>query len=122
MVKANILVENLEAIRKARNLTIPEFARYIDIPKSTLCSLLTTGNATLDTLIRISEGLDIPLWRLFYDDRQDDRTLEECGVGRCLLSWLDAIARLSPEERHKIAFMIEEVLRDDAGNAVATTC
>lgn len=126
MVKTNIFVGNLEAIRKAKNLTIPEFARCIGIPKSTLCSLLTTGNATLDTLMRISEGLDIPLWRLFYDERQSARGsicgIEEFNTSQWVLTGIDALSQLSPEGRRKIAFMIEEVLRDDARDAVATTC
>ena len=120
MVKTNILVENLETIRKARNLTVPEFARSIDIPKSTLCNLLMTGNATLDTLIRISEGLDIPLWRLFYNERQSAHGFEEFISSQWVLMGLDSLSQLSPEGRRKIAFMIEEVLHDEERNTAAT--
>lgn len=118
--RENILVKNLEVIRQSRRQTVPEFARSIGIPRSTLNDLLSTGNATMDTLMRISEGLDISLYKLFYDDQLDDRAMEECDIAPGVMRQLKLLAKLTPEGQRKIAFHIEEVLRDEARNTVTS--
>lgn len=114
------LIRKLETIRQLRHQTVPEFARSIGIPKSTLNDLLITGHATVDTLARISEGLDISLYKLFYDDQLEDRPIEECKLAQQVMLGLQLLTKLSPEGQRKIAFSIKEVLHDEAGNAVAS--
>lgn len=120
MDRENTLVKNLETIRQLRHRTVPEFAREIGIPKSTLNDLLATGNATVDTLARISEGLGISLYKLFYDHQLDDRPLEECNIAQHIMLGLQLLTKLSPEGQRKIAFSIEEVFHDEARNTVTS--
>lgn len=61
MDKHNHLANNLNAIKEARHRTLSEFSKEIGIPKSTLQYILTDGQTTLDTAMRISSALHIPL-------------------------------------------------------------
>ena len=55
------LAESLRNLRKARGLSLAEFSRELDIPKSTLQAILSEGQTSLNTAMHISEKLGIPV-------------------------------------------------------------
>lgn len=55
------LANSLNNLRKARGLSLSEFSKELGLPKSTLQSILEDGQTTLNTAIRISERLGIPV-------------------------------------------------------------
>ena len=61
MEKHEIFAKNLEAIRTYRNQSVGEFSKELGIPKSTLQAVRNSGHTTLDTAIRIADGLGLPL-------------------------------------------------------------
>ena len=52
---------NLRNLRKARGLSMMELSSELDIPKSTLQSIMDGGQTTLYTAMHISRKLRIPL-------------------------------------------------------------
>ncbi len=68
MDKHHNFAKNLASIQKLREYSLVEFSKEIGVPKSTLQSVLENGHTTLDTAIRISEGLNIPLDTLLSED------------------------------------------------------
>ncbi len=65
--KTLIFAENLNALRKNRGWSVGDIAKHAGVPKSTMLTALTSGRTTLDTAIRISEGLGVPLGSLAGD-------------------------------------------------------
>ena len=61
MKRVNQLSNNLKVYQQERKKTLAELAEELDIAKSTLYSILVSGNATIDTLIRIANALDVSL-------------------------------------------------------------
>jgi len=61
MNKHSNFAANLKNIQNARCLSLSEFSRELGIPKSTLQSVLADGHTSLDTAIRISDSLTLPL-------------------------------------------------------------
>lgn len=53
--------ENLRNLRSAQGLSLSDFSKELDIPKSTLQSILDNGQTSLHTAICISEKLNVPL-------------------------------------------------------------
>lgn len=60
--------QRLRAIRQEWCLSLTRFAEVLQVPRSTLQSILQCGQTSLDTACRISNTLDIPLSAL-ADDR-----------------------------------------------------
>lgn len=52
---------NLRNMRESRGLSLAEFSKELDLPKTTLQSILDHGQTTLYTALHISQRLDIPL-------------------------------------------------------------
>ena len=73
MKRKNLLSDNLRAFQRARHITQAEFARELDVPKSTLQTVMESGNTTLDTLINISERLNISLDELVFGTELPNR-------------------------------------------------
>lgn len=73
MKRRNNLSSNLKTFQRARHITQAEFARELDIPKSTLQTVMLSGNATLDTLINIASSLNISLDELVFGEGQTSR-------------------------------------------------
>ena len=71
MVMCKNLADRLNEIRKARNLSIAEFAEELGIARSSLQVLLSgTGNPRTDTIECIADQLGIdPVWLL--SDQQE---------------------------------------------------
>ena len=51
---------NLNVLRQERQMTMTEFSNHLQIPKSTLQSVMYNGQTSLDTACRISDALNIP--------------------------------------------------------------
>ena len=68
MEKSNFLSENLKAYQMAHSKSLLEFSEELGIPKSTIQSIISDGNTTLDTLIRMAKALDASLDELVFGD------------------------------------------------------
>lgn len=106
MDKHQIFSKNLMALQSFRQQSLGEFSEEIGIPKSTLQSVLAHGNTTLDTAIRISDGLNLPLDTLI----SDELACTKLDVAQYLLQSLDWFCTLSPEEQNAVTFHIRAVL------------
>lgn len=100
------LSQNLKLIREQRNISLTEFSKEIGIPKSTLQSILKDGNTTLDTAIRISEGLGIPLDALLRDEYFTD----DFRIVQWLLKGIAWYSELSPEGQREALLLINKLL------------
>lgn len=106
MDKHELFAKNLEAIRAINGQSIAEFAREAGIPKSTLQSVRISGHTTLDTAIRISEGLGLPL-----DSLTGDGSLtQSIDIIRYLLRSIDWFQALSPGEQEEILLHFRRIL------------
>ena len=68
MSKPDNFGANLRALKEEQRLSLTEFSAALNIPRTTLQSVLENGQTTLDTACRISEALEIPL-SVLTDDR-----------------------------------------------------
>lgn len=57
----------LREIRQEQRLSLTGFAEVLQVPKSTLQSILRCGQTSLDTACRISNTLEVPLSALVDD-------------------------------------------------------
>ena len=96
MEKHEIFAKNLETIRRYRNQSVGEFSREIGIPKSTLQSVRNSGNTTLDTALRIADGLGLPL------DKTD--------LVWYLLQSVDWLRGLSKQEQEEVVYHFQRIL------------
>ena len=62
------IAENLKCYQELHKYSLAEFAGKLGVPKSTLQSVMQDGNTTLDTLIKIQQGLNISLDELVYGE------------------------------------------------------
>ena len=53
MEKRNRLAENLRLYQQMRDKTLAELSAELGVARSTVQSILTDGNTTVDTLVRI---------------------------------------------------------------------
>ncbi len=105
MEKENFLSENLRACQQSRGMSLMEFAKELDIPKSTLRAILKDGNTTLETAIRIAVSMGMGLDSLVHDRQFSDKQfilkhLEQAG---------DWFVSLPEETRGKIAELVAEI-------------
>lgn len=61
MKRENHLSENLRAYQKIKGYTQAELSAELGVPVSTLQTILSSGNTTLDTVIRVSNAMDASL-------------------------------------------------------------
>lgn len=106
MDKHEVFAKNLEAIRKINGQSLAEFAEEAGIPKSTLQSVRISGHTTLDTAIRIAEGLRLPLDSLIGDDH----LAEKLDIVQYLLQGLDWFMALSPDDQEKVILHIRKIV------------
>ena len=69
MKKRNHLSENLKSYQKQRGCSLAEFSEELGVARSTLRSVMREGNTTLDTLLRLGDGLEVTLNELVYGER-----------------------------------------------------
>lgn len=106
MRSPELFAKNLEAIREINGQSIAEFAQEAGVPKSTLQSVRISGNTTLDTAIRISDGLDLPLDSL----TGDEQLAEKIDIIRYLLQSIDWFQALSSSEQEEIIQHFQRIL------------
>lgn len=106
MDKHELFAKNLEAIREANGQSLAEFAKEVGIPKSTLQSVRISGNTTLNTAIRIAEGLGLPLDSLIGDNH----LAKKLDVVQYLLQGLDWFRTLSSEEQEEVILHIRGIV------------
>ena len=101
------LAGSLKILRKARGLSLAEFSRALDIPKSTLQTVLADGQTSLNTAIRISENLRIPL------DTLTNGVLftEQVRVMDGLISGVEWFSKLPPEKKKEANELIYAIIR-----------
>lgn len=92
--KQENFARNLNCLRKARGLSMVEFSKELDIPKTTLQSIRQT---TFHTAIRIAEKLAIPLDTMANGSLSTD----EIKLLEAFLLELDWFSRLSKEKQEK---------------------
>lgn len=106
MDKHELFAKNLSAIQKINGRSLGEFAQEIGIPKSTLQSALETGNIMLDTAIRISDGLNVPLDELLSDGQLARRL----DVLERVLQYLEWFSVLPAADRQEVSFHLRKIL------------
>lgn len=106
MENHNTFAKNLEAIRIYKGQSISEFAQTAGLPKSTFQSVRTNGNTTLDTAIRISDGLGIPLDSLVGDSG----LAEKIDIIQHLLQSVEWFRALSPDDQEKVSAHFRGIL------------
>lgn len=106
MNKPELFAKNLEALREINRQSIAEFAQEAGIPKSTLQSVRLSGHTTLDTAIRISDGLGIPLDSL----TGDEHLAEKVDTIRHLLRSVDWLRDLPASEQEEIILHFRRIL------------
>ena len=104
--KHDLFAKNLSAIQKINGRSLGEFAQEIGIPKSTLQSALETGNIMLDTAIRISDGLNVPLDELLSDGQLARRL----DVLERVLQYLEWFSVLPAADRQEVSFHLRKIL------------
>lgn len=106
MRSPELFAKNLEAIREVNRQSIAEFAQEAGVPKSTLQSVRISGNTTLDTAIRISDGLGLPLDSLVGDGN----LAEKIDIIRYLLRSIDWFQALSTGEQDEVILHFQKIL------------
>lgn len=106
MKRSNNLSQNLEVLRRAKGVTQTEFAQILGVPKSTLQTVMLDGNTTLDTLIRIADGLGVTLDELVFDKSMSQRS----GLASWLMNGLARFSELEPDAQGKLQHDISEIL------------
>lgn len=106
MEQHEIFARNLEIIRKINGQSIAELAKDIDIPKSTLQSVRMSGNTTLDTAVRIADGLQIPLDSLI----RDQNLAEKVDIVQHMLQAIEWFRGLSTDEQDEVLLHFRRIL------------
>ena len=109
MERKKKLSETLKRIQKERGLSLSEFAKDLDIPKSTLQYILKTGDTSLDTFIHISDNLKLtPNELLGYDT--GSKNIEE------QMNQIDKYSRMTTEDQEKARYHVNafmELFKND---------
>jgi len=98
--------KNLEAIREFNGQSLAEFAEEAGVAKSTMQSVRVSGHTTLDTAIRIADGLGLSLDSLTGDSRAP----EKIDLVRRLLESVAWFQKLSPAERETVAEHVQKIV------------
>ena len=64
---------NLQTLKEVSQLSITQFSEALNLPKSTVQSIMDNGHTTLDTACRIANALQIPLSTLTGGELQPER-------------------------------------------------
>lgn len=78
---AGYLAQNIEALRKKRQLTQAQLAKLADLPRSTLTYLESgAGNPSLQNLVRISAALQVSIEELLSAPRTRTKLIKAADV------------------------------------------
>ena len=106
------LAKNLSLARSLRCMTLSEFSQELGIPKSTLQSILKSGNTTVHTLSRISRRLNISASALMGDELSDD-FFQPLMALLPLLGWFSNLNVQQQASVSSYLFRILEVLQNE---------
>ena len=107
MEKENNLSNILKTLRSERGKSLAEFSSELGIPKTTMQSVMNTGNTSLVTLIRISEGLGLSLDELVFGE-----ILAKYGFHvSTMLHDLDCYSKLLGEKQKLFRHHLDELLK-----------
>ncbi len=107
MEKTNHLSDNLRAYQHAQGKSLAELSLEFGIARSTIQSVMTDGNTTLDTLIRIACAMHCSLDELVFGGQPVKRM---DGV-RSFMGQLEWFAGLPAEKQEKLVFHSMEILK-----------
>ena len=96
----------LRAMYESREGSLQEFAYELNIPRSTLQSILAEGNTTMETLMRICESTEIPPELLLADDTMPGKI----SVARWLLRGLNRFDSMTAPKQQVLADHINGIL------------
>ena len=92
MNQSNDFARSLAAICKSGNLSLVEFSRMLDVPKTTLKNIMDNGNATLSTALRIADHLNVPL-SLLTGEVISVEDIESLAVLIHYFAWIKPVAK-----------------------------
>ena len=107
MENANHLSENLRAYQRAQGKSLTGLSAELGIARSTVQSVLSDGNTTLDTLIRIAHATNSTLDELVFGDTPA-RRLDDIQSFLGQVGWF---IRLPAEKQEKFLFYLQEMLK-----------
>lgn len=110
MEKENKLSDTLKKYQAAQGKSLAEFSSEIGLPKSTTQSIIKSGNASLDTLIRIVCNLDVPLDTLVFGSNPSTPAEQPAEISFFLRS-VDCYEKLSHEDQRQFCYHLGEVLK-----------
>lgn len=106
MENNEIFAMNLTAIQKDQGQSLQMFADKLNLSKSTLQSVCASGNATLDTAMRIADSLGLPLDSLVGDAS----LLEKTRLVRSMIQSLDWFRPLTRSEQEEVIGYFQRIL------------
>ena len=108
MRQTNNIADTLKALQAQKGMNMAEFANEIGIPLSTLHSVETSGNTSLNTLLQIADGTGKSLDELVYGVKHDSERLE---AERFILRQLEFFSQLSQREQVEAECHFKELVR-----------
>lgn len=108
MRQTNNIADTLKALQAQKGMNMAEFANEIGIPPSTLHSVETSGNTSLNTLLQIADGTGKSLDELVYGVKHDSESQE---AERFILRLLEFFSQLSQDEQAEAEFHFKELVR-----------
>lgn len=102
-----IIGQNIKLYRNLRNLSQEDLAHYANIGTSHLGHIERgTKNPTLETLIKISQGLHVEPMQLF-ESNQNNVSLNPIQ----LVGYQDAFDRIEPAKQQELVSILEALLK-----------
>lgn len=104
--KTRIFAKNLNALRKSHGWSVGDMAAHARIPKSTMQTALTSGRTTLDTAIRIADGLGLSLDSLI----SDGQLTQKISTTQYLLQAVEWLWALPGGEQEEVVQHVQRIL------------
>ena len=106
MKKPNYLSRNLNAYREIFNKTYVEFSEELNIPKSTLQSIIQNGNTTLDTLLILEAELGVSLDELVHGEM----LARKYDFVKGILFKTEWYPKLTPSQMEEVCYCMDRLL------------
>lgn len=97
---------SLHRIKEQEHLSLTQLSQKVQIPRSTMQSVMKGGQTSLDTACRISRALGVPLSFLTGDTQLFEQTAPACGM----LCLPDLCRSLSKEDQIRFCAAIITLL------------
>lgn len=103
----NHLSENLKAYQSAKKKSLAEFSQELGVARSTVQSVMTDGNTTVDTLVRMANALHVSLDDLVFGQLP----IKELDDVQLFLRNIGWFTKLSIEQQKKFRYHLHELLK-----------